>query len=342
MFTAIAAVSTEDELFVLGTSFGEVKCVRYMASVGGNSHFKHITFDENAADWEVAATAYSISCLHVHGSMVVLGDGNGTVVLLEVATGMEMRRYEMEAAVVSATWHGGTFVLGDLVGNVMGVDEYNVRWTKRMDIGIPSNIMTMDSVSTAAYVAALASVRLLDCADQICSYVAVSLGRPELLLTHYGHVVATVPAPSRITCVWSSSDQEAKASETLESTVFCGSDNGVVYKLTTLKTAEGVYSIQLHPIVEVGFRVTKIVSSAWRQEGKDVGSSNFAVVCGTTSTELVEFDVVKFRHEKHEPSMSSTPIDVACVRGHIFVLYDTSICVVDAVLAAASAVGFAA
>ncbi|KAF0747410.1 hypothetical protein AaE_007740, partial [Aphanomyces astaci] len=174
MYTAIAAVRTGEELFVLGTSFGEVKCVRYVApEMDGNSQRKHIVLDENVADWEVAATAYSISCVHVHGSLVVVGDGNGTVILLELGTGLELRRYDMEAAVISATWHGGEFILGDLVGNLMGVDEFDVRWIKRMDIDLPFHDHSAPAATTSAHVASVASVRLRDCDDHLCSYVAV-------------------------------------------------------------------------------------------------------------------------------------------------------------------------
>ncbi|RHY04377.1 hypothetical protein DYB25_012044 [Aphanomyces astaci] len=142
------------------------------------------------------------------------GDGNGTVILLELGTGMELRRYDMEAAVISATWHGGEFILGDLVGNLMGVDEFDVRWIKRMDIDLPFHDHSAPAATTSAH----------DCDDQLCSYVAVSLGRQELLLTHQGHVLATVPAPTRIACIWSSTSHEEKANDAA-STLLCGGDD---------------------------------------------------------------------------------------------------------------------
>ncbi|RHY67677.1 hypothetical protein DYB30_003289 [Aphanomyces astaci] len=79
------------------------------------------------------------------------GDGNGTVILLELGTGLELRRYDMEAAVISATWHGGEFILGDLVGNLMGVDEFDVRWIKRMDIDLPFHDHSAPAATTSAH-----------------------------------------------------------------------------------------------------------------------------------------------------------------------------------------------
>jgi hypothetical protein len=69
-------------------------------------------------------------------------------------------------------------------------------------------------------------VELIDSEQQLCSYVAISLGRSELLLTqHEGHVVAVIPTPTPISSILSIACAEMSSSPR----IICGGDNGYEY-----------------------------------------------------------------------------------------------------------------
>ncbi|KAF0698191.1 Aste57867_11176 [Aphanomyces stellatus] len=309
MFTAISAVPDDDSLFVLGTALGEVKCVRHVLGLD-----KKIleALDQGEPEWEAHVTAYSISCIMVHGKTILVGDGDGSAILLELDTGMELRRYQMEAAVVAASWHNGVFVVGDLVGNMIGVDDFDMRWSQRMDIvqldnasfGNTSMSTTILPPHSISLVAALASISLVDCEDQACSYVAVSLGRQDLLLTHKGNVLSFLAAPTPITAIHFCP---------VSSVVLCGGENGIVYTLVaeggSVSTGSSAYSIQFKPVAEIGFRVDQILSSSLK--GRWVAASRNA-------REVVEFDA-DGHHARH-PAAQELPVGVACAQGHVFLL----------------------
>lgn len=65
----------------------------------------------------------------------------------------------------------------------------------------------------APLVEAITPVRLLDVQSILSSYVLVSTGRRELLLTHQGKVFATVSAPTAVRAIAVWSGEDAAASE---------------------------------------------------------------------------------------------------------------------------------
>ncbi|CAK4650151.1 unnamed protein product [Aphanomyces euteiches] len=134
MFTAFAAAPEDDELFVIGTALGEVKCFRHVVEANGTAAKTYLNELEDMAIWESYVTSFPISFLLFHGVFVLVGDGHGAVVLLQLDTGLEIRRFQMEAAIVTGVWHDGVFVVADLVGNLIGVNAFETKWSCRTDI----------------------------------------------------------------------------------------------------------------------------------------------------------------------------------------------------------------
>ncbi|EQC34845.1 hypothetical protein SDRG_07649 [Saprolegnia diclina VS20] len=232
----ITALASGDELVLVGTAAGEMLCVNY---------FEPTTKDAvdlfDCIEWRQHVTLAAITCVAKAGNEVLAGSADGTVVLLDADTGVELRRYAMEGAVVAATWHHKVFLVSDHVGNVLGVDKFRLRWKKRMDMG-----------GAPVHVQSMASVRLLDAENQLCAYVAMSLGGLELLLTHEGHVLCRLPSPTVITSIVPTIDGGR---------VFCGGANGTLYELISVGKGSAL-ALQLCSVATVPFAISSLHMTA--------------------------------------------------------------------------------
>ncbi|KAH9186023.1 hypothetical protein AeNC1_012000 [Aphanomyces euteiches] len=306
MFTAFAAAPEDDELIVIGTALGEVKCFRHVVEANGTAAKTYLNELEDMAIWESYVTSFPISFLLFHGVFVLVGDGHGAVVLLQLDTGLEIRRFQMEAAIVTGVWHDGVFVVADLVGNLIGVNAFETKWSCRTDI------LLQEQAASGTYIASIASIRLIDCEGQLCSYVATSLGRNELILTLRGHVVARLPTPTSFTSIYSES--------TNDPVVLCGGKNGVVYKLVTeAPSPDRPFTVKFEPVIETGFPVNRVTASN--------GRLGHWICSGSHSREVLEFDA-KCNRTRHI-SLQAEPSDLMSAQGHIFVLEEASIRILE-------------
>ncbi|KDO30856.1 hypothetical protein SPRG_04758 [Saprolegnia parasitica CBS 223.65] len=228
----ITALASGDDRVLVGTAAGEVLCANYFAPTATD-----VVDLFDCVEWKHHATLAAITCVAKAGSEVLVGDADGTVVLLDADTGVELRRYAMEGAVVAATWHHKVFVVSDHVGNVYGVDKFRLRWKKRMDMG-----------GAPGHVQSMASVRLRDAENQLCAYVAMSLGGLELLLTHEGHVLCRLPTTTAITSIAMTDDG---------SRIFCGGSNGTLYELLSVGKGSAL-ALQLCNLATVPFPITSL------------------------------------------------------------------------------------
>ncbi|OQS07317.1 hypothetical protein THRCLA_00685 [Thraustotheca clavata] len=210
----ISAISGNGDDLLVGTALGEVFLVNYASS----SELKEAVDLLDCTEWKYTVSLEAITCIEIHGKEAVVGDAKGTVVVLNIVSGMELRRYKMEGAVVAATWHNEVFVVGDHVGNFYGIDNFCLRWKKRMDLG-----------NSSVNVRCVSSVQLRDAENQLCSYVAMGLGGQELLLTHLGNVVLRIATPTVITTICHFIHNQTPR-------IFCGGSNGSLYEIVGVGT----------------------------------------------------------------------------------------------------------
>ncbi|OQR96750.1 hypothetical protein ACHHYP_13617 [Achlya hypogyna] len=199
-------------MLMAGSALGEVLCINYMEHATSTEEASPVADLLECTEWTCNVALAAITCLHAHGAEVVVGDADGNIVLLSLETGAELRRYQMEGAVVAAVWHHDVFVVIDHVGNIQGIDKFSARWKRRLDVGM-----------LALRVHSIASVQLLDGENQLCSYVVLSLDNREVLFTHMGHVVARLAAPTVMTSLRATSDQRPR--------IYCGGVDSTLYEL---------------------------------------------------------------------------------------------------------------
>ncbi|DBA04806.1 TPA: hypothetical protein N0F65_004443 [Lagenidium giganteum] len=238
-------------------------------------------------------------------ALIVVGTALGTLIFLRNQT--EVRRFQLEAALLHLCPHADGFVASDLLGMVYGVNAYDVLWKEPLTVLSPQSSPSGDEGAmyptiTEPILRAMASIKMLDVEKTLSSYLLLSAGQQHLTICHEGKIYGVIPTKAPVSAIAARADptlhpKPSSVSDVpgpieFEDIVLVAEDDGMVSRLVsvrdpTSKDHQAMYQLRLEEFADVGFPVQKMLFLA--DESVAVDSSNFRWVCHGPGGEIAVY-----------------------------------------------------
>ncbi|KAG7392231.1 hypothetical protein PHYPSEUDO_001335 [Phytophthora pseudosyringae] len=291
------ALSCRDGRVYVGAADGSVRAVAANASDesgrGGGSTDAELPLTHVC--WGLRLCAHAVTSVcgveaeeQGKGALLLVGSAGGELVVLREE--LELRRFQLESAVQQICHdRDGEFIVGDALGNLYGVTQYEVLWKRRL-----SAIARRDDVGAECFypavaqpsVQAIAHAKLLDVEKTLSNYVIVATGQKHLLVTHRGQYFGVVPTRTLITTLASFpvGDEDA---------VLAAGEEGVIYHLVSYSDTVSKDLPNFHFAVvmwaQVSFPVAKLLPVKMHASTSEVKPSKFAWICLGVDGEVALF-----------------------------------------------------
>ncbi|POM59511.1 hypothetical protein PHPALM_31749 [Phytophthora palmivora] len=279
----------EDGRAYVGTSRGSLRAIAANAASESGAELQL-----SCALWELRVCPHAVtaSCRQFGGcsrsmcGVEASGQDKGTLLLVGSASGelvvlredLEVRRFQLESAVQQICYdQDGTFIVGDALGNLYGVTQYDVLWKKRL----PAVVSVSDGTEcfyppvSKPTVKAIVRAKLLDVEKTLSNYVLVATGQKHLLVTHCGDNCGVIPTQTPIETLASISAGD-------EDVVLAAGENGIIYHLVSYRDMVTKDMLEFHFAVEVwakvSFPVKKLLPVKMHVSTSDT-KPNFAWIC---------------------------------------------------------------
>ncbi|RLN52570.1 hypothetical protein BBJ29_000257 [Phytophthora kernoviae] len=229
--------------------------------------------------------------------MVMCGSSSGELVVLR--NELETQRFQLEGAVQQICYYGdGEFVVGDLLGNLYGVTQYEILWKVEMATQLPM-VAPQDGFATECFypgvaqpvVKAITHAKLLDVEKTLSNYVIVATGQKHLLVTHRGKNFGMIPTRTPIGTLASFSIAGAKATD--EDIVLAAGEEGMIYRLVSYRDVAPKempdFRFAMERWTQLSFPIAKLLSVKTPESPTDAKSDDFAWICLGVDGEVVLF-----------------------------------------------------
>ncbi|CAH0515925.1 unnamed protein product [Peronospora belbahrii] len=230
--TCAQSCYTSSRVYV-GATDGSVRAIAANVSCASSDTELPLT----QADWESRLCAHAVTSVcgieankKEKSTLLVVGSAGGELVLLH--EDLEIRRFQLESAVQKICYDPiGEFIVGDVLGNLYGVTQYEIRWKRRL----PAFALRDDIDSEFFYpavaqptVQAITYARLLDVEKTLSNYILVATGQKYLVLTHCGKSFGTIPTRTPIVALVSIPVGD-------EDIVLASGEEGIIYRLESYR-----------------------------------------------------------------------------------------------------------
>ncbi|KAG7380813.1 hypothetical protein PHYBOEH_011294 [Phytophthora boehmeriae] len=226
--------------------------------------------------------------------LVLCGSSTGELVVLR--NELETQRFQLEGAVQHICYYGdGEFVVGDLLGNLYGVTQYEIIWKTQLPMIAPQGGFATECFYPGAVrpvVKAITHAKLLDVEKTLSNYVLVATGQKHLLVTHRGKDFGTIPTRTPIGTLASFSIVGAKSND--EDVVLAAGEEGVIYRLVSYRDVAPKempdFRFTMEKWTQVPFPIAKLlpVKMPERPTG-GIKSDDFTWICLGVDSEVVLF-----------------------------------------------------
>ncbi|KAL3674434.1 hypothetical protein V7S43_000387 [Phytophthora oleae] len=214
------------------------------------------------------------------GTLLLVGSAGGELVVLREE--LELRRFQLESAVQEIRYdRDGEFIVGDSIGNLYAVTQYEILWKRRLSIPVRDDgaecFYPADAQPT---VKAIALAKLLDVEKTLSNYVIVATGHKHLLVTHRGKDFGVIPTRSPIATLTSFPGEN-------EDVVLAAGEEGVIYRLVSCHGKDVPdFRFAVEICTKVTFSVAKLLPVKMHVSTTD---ANFAWICMGVDGEVALF-----------------------------------------------------
>lgn len=226
-------------------------------------------------------------------TLLLVGSAGGELVVLREE--LELRRYQLESAVQHICFdQNGEFIVGDMLGNLYGVTQYEILWKKRLPcISIPDEVgpeFFYPSLSQPT-VTAIMPAKLLDVEKTLSNYVLVATGQKHLLVTYRGKNYCSIPTHTPIATLMRCPNDD-------EDTILAAGEEGVTYRLVSYWDIESkdltIRRFALKRWTQVSFPIARLLPVEKSVSNSEAKQSDFAWICLG-----VDGEVALFRGQEH-------------------------------------------
>ncbi|OWZ08358.1 hypothetical protein PHMEG_00019112 [Phytophthora megakarya] len=168
----------------------------------------------------VASAVFSVCGVEAQdkSTLLLVGSASGELVVLREE--LELRRFQLESAVQQICYdRDGAFIVGDMLGNLYGVTQYEILWMKPLPAIASEGIECFYPPVAEPTVKAIAHAKLLDVEKTRSNYFLVATGQKYLLVTHRGKDFGVIPTQTPIEILASIPDGD-------EDIVLAAAENG--------------------------------------------------------------------------------------------------------------------
>ncbi|KAG1711821.1 hypothetical protein DVH05_009063 [Phytophthora capsici] len=249
--TCVLACSTGSRVYV-GAADGRVRAVA--ANISGESGCSGKELPLTHALWSIRVCTHGITSVcgveADENALLLVGSAGGELVVLREE--LELRRFQLESAVQHICYdRDGEFIVGDSLGNLYAVTQYEILWKRRLSIPLRDDgaecFYPADAEPT---VKAITLAKLRDVEKTLSNYVIVATGHKHLLVTHRGQGFGVVPTRTPIATLTSFSGEN-------EDVVLAAGEEGVIYRLQGKEGANFCFDVEMY--VKVTFPVAKLL-----------------------------------------------------------------------------------
>ncbi|KAG6611514.1 Quinonprotein alcohol dehydrogenase-like superfamily [Phytophthora cinnamomi] len=251
--------------------------------------------------------------------LLLVGSAGGELVVLREE--LEVRRFQLESAVQQICYdRDGEFVVGDALGNLYAVTQYEVLWKRRLPAFAPRDGVNADCFYPSLAqptVRAIAHAKLLDVEKTLSNYVLVATGQKHLLVTHRGKDFGVIPTRTPIATLASFSVGD-------EDVVLAAGEEGVIYRLVSCRDTVPKdmpdFGFAVEVWTQLSFSVAKLLPVKHSADSKP---SEFAWICLGTDGEVALFRGQDHVKQWDAASFSTThdadrgfPVDLTMIYGN--------------------------
>ncbi|KAL4128076.1 hypothetical protein PRIC2_007070 [Phytophthora ramorum] len=254
------------------------------------------------------------------GALLVCGSAGGELVVLREE--LELRRFQLESAVQQICYdRDGEFVVGDALGNLYGVTQYEILWKTHLPAIAPREQLGAECfypVMVQPTVKAIALAKLLDMESTLSNYVLVATGQKHLLVTHRGKEFRTIPTRTPIETLASLPVGDGDA-------VLAAGEEGVIYRLVSYRDKSPKdrpdFRFATEVWAQVSFPVAKLLPVRVPVSSTAAKPSEFSWLCLGVDGEVALFCGQERVKQWNAASLSSTcggeagfPVDITALR----------------------------
>ncbi|CAI5724859.1 unnamed protein product [Peronospora destructor] len=219
------------------------------------------------------------------GTLLLVGSTSGELVVLREQ--LEIRRFQLEGAVQQICKDvSGNFIVGDALGNLYGITQYEILWKRRLPAFASRNGVGLECFypdRAQPTVQAITHARLLDVEKTLSNYILVATGQKYLVLTNCGKDFGTVPTRTPIAAL-------ASIPADNEDIVLASGEEGIIYRLESYRDVGPKnmpdFRFAMKVWAQVSFPVLKLLSVKTPYETK---TYEFAWICLGVNGEVVLF-----------------------------------------------------
>ncbi|EGZ30546.1 hypothetical protein PHYSODRAFT_310419 [Phytophthora sojae] len=195
-------------------------------------------------------------------ALLLVGSAGGELVVLREE--LEVRRFQLESAVQQICYdRNGEFIVGDALGNLYAVTQYEILWKRRLPAIAPryddGGAECFYPAVAQPLVRAIARAKLLDIEKTLSNYILVATGQKHLLMTHRGKEFGVIPSRTPIATLASFSVGD-------DDVVLAAGEEGVIYRLVRYrdKAPKDMPAVRftLEVWTQVSFPITKLLPAS--------------------------------------------------------------------------------